>query len=194
MKDVLELLRNDHVAVRGLLADLEQRASHLSMRQKLEFLNLIEREVKIHTAVEEKIVYPAFRRAGDQDRDRALFREAIAEHHAVDELFPGLKVFLASERAFDERLREVRHAVEEHVRMEEQELFPRARELLGPEGLGVLAERVTREKQRLFESWSGGVGRTLRRAKSLVDKLVPLAVKRGAIAARSAAPGADPRR
>ncbi len=66
MKDALELLRNDHVAARGLVEDLAAMASRdeTTWKKKMDMLNLIEREVKIHTALEEKLVYPAFRAAG----------------------------------------------------------------------------------------------------------------------------------
>jgi hemerythrin superfamily protein len=151
------------------------------------------RPLEIHTALEEKIVYPAFRRAARRDRDRELVREAIDEHDRIDQLFPALKLFVASERTFEERLAQVRRAVEAHVEMEERELFPRARELFGPARLDVLGERVTREKQRLFERWNRRVGGTLRRAIRLVDKLVPGVARRRPGAARASSHAADPR-
>ncbi len=187
MKDALELLRNDHVAARGLVEDLEDMSGKKADRKKkMHMLSLIEREVKIHTALEEKLVYPAFRGAARTDADRRLFREVLHEHHEVDALFPALKVLAPTHEPFLARLREVKKVLLEHIRVEETKLFPRLRELLGPEGIGALGERITQEKGKELKSWSGMLSGPAHRVKSLVDKLTPASVKRGAVAARSA--------
>jgi hypothetical protein len=50
----------------------------------------IDREVKIHSQVEEEIFYPAFKEAARSKRDRELFFEAKEEHHVVDLAVAGL--------------------------------------------------------------------------------------------------------
>jgi hemerythrin superfamily protein len=184
--DALELLRNDHVAARGLLRDLEAMARAGTTREhEMEMLSLIEREVKIHTALEELLVYPAFHGAARERADERLFRELVDAHHAVDALFPALKLLAGTRGPFLDRLSEVGQVLIEHIEEEEGQLFPRARELLGPAGIQALGDRITREKQRLYLSWRGRVSGPLHRAKSVVDKLTPAAVKRLTVARRS---------
>ncbi len=64
-------------------------------------------------------------------------------------------------------------------------MFPRAQDLLGTEGLERMGDRMTREKEKLFESRQGAVTRPLRRVKSLADKVTPLSVKRKTVERRA---------
>lgn len=66
--------------VRQLLAGLKS-ASTPAQRQQL--LGKAKQELEVHTTIEEEIFYPAFRVARTK-KDRQLFYEATAEHHAAD--------------------------------------------------------------------------------------------------------------
>lgn len=184
--NALELLRNDHVAARGLLADLEEMNGKASRKKRMQMVNLIEREVKIHSELEEKIFYPAFRKAGRAEKDSEIFYDAVEAHHLVDKVLPDLKLRAGNADAFAAKLRVVRHLVVDHAEMEEREMFGRARELLGDEQIDRLGDRMTREKQKLLQSWQGTVTGPARRVKSLVDKATPLRMKKKAIERRAA--------
>ena len=49
-----------------------------------QLLEQIDREVKIHSQIEEEIFYPAFRDAARKRNERELYYEAKEEHHVVD--------------------------------------------------------------------------------------------------------------
>jgi len=70
-KDAIALLKEDHVKVRGLLDELEKTTEKAKSRRE-ELLQEIERELKIHTTIEEQIFYPAFREAAEKKDDRKL--------------------------------------------------------------------------------------------------------------------------
>ncbi len=179
--DALELLRNDHVAVRGLLADLQGMAAketHETKRKIRATVALIEREVKIHSELEETVLYPAFRREGDQEKDTRLWLEAIQEHDKVDKLLPALKVLAGRRNLLASRARKLESLLVSHMDMEERHMFARAREIFSPEQLDALGRQITLRKEELYKSWTGTLTQPLHRAKSLIDMITPLGIKR----------------
>ncbi len=187
----LELLRNDHVAVRGLLKDLEEMAPESSKAKVLALLRLIEREVKIHTTLEEQLFYPAFRKASAGEADRDLSMTAMRDHHAIDRLLPGLIVLAGNKGLFLPRLRAVRSLVTDHTEMEEQAMFARARELLSAAQLDALGRAITVRKEELYKSWTGTLTSPLHRLKSLLDGVAPLALKKVQLERRTHALGVE---
>jgi len=76
--DAISLLKKDHQKVRGLLKKLESAALRDDGAAE-ELLAQVDREVKIHSQVEEEIFYPAFHEAA---------RTKEEEHHVVDMVMP----------------------------------------------------------------------------------------------------------
>src|SRR5215470_17217815 len=62
VKDAITLLKADHQKVRALLGELTESSERATTKRE-ELLAEIERELKIHTTIEEQIFYPAFRDA-----------------------------------------------------------------------------------------------------------------------------------
>src|SRR5437588_7947758 len=88
--DAIALLKEDHKKVRGLLGDLEKSSMRSGPRaQKL--VAQIDKELEIHTAIEEEIFYPAFRDAVRSKDDRKMYYEAKEEHHVVKLVMPEVK-------------------------------------------------------------------------------------------------------
>src|SRR5437773_7870228 len=81
--DAISLLKKDHEKVRGLLKRLESAADRGDDRAEA-LLAQVDREVKIHSQVEEEIFYPAFKEAARTKEENKLFFEATEEHHVVD--------------------------------------------------------------------------------------------------------------
>lgn len=146
--DALELLVNDHETLRALLGELS-RTSEGDAVKRNQLLARIERELQIHTELEEQIFYPALRAAGGPEQSR-MFYEAIEEHRAVDLLvLPDLKnTDVASER-FSGRAKVLKNLVERHADEEESAMFASARRLLSAEQLAALGRRLARRKEEL---------------------------------------------
>ena len=160
-KDAIALLKEDHQKVRALLGDLEKTTDRAAgKRQKL--LADIEQELKIHTEIEEKIFYPAFREAARKDDDTKLYFEAMEEHHVVDLVLPEIKQTAADADEFAAKAKVLKDLVEHHAEEEEDEMFPRARTILGREEL----MRLGRELADAKASMSGGMVGKLKRLVS----------------------------
>jgi hemerythrin superfamily protein len=119
--DVIQLLRDDHKLVRTLFAQYA-KASH---GDKSQIAHRIIRELTIHAAVEERIVYPAFRAAF---QDPHMIYEAVEEHQLMQVLLDKLNRFRPGpgSATFDARFNVLRALVKHHVDEEESRVFPKA--------------------------------------------------------------------
>lgn len=147
-QDAIALLKEDHEKVRGLLEKLDNTTERASAtRQKL--LTQIEKEVKIHTTIEEEIFYPAFREAAEKKDDEEMFFEAAEEHHVVDLVMPELKKTDPTSPVFGAKAKVLKELIEHHADEEEKEMFPRAKKLMSKEELRDLGERLQERKKAL---------------------------------------------
>ena len=74
--EAIAVLKKDHEKVRGLLSQLERAASRNTAKAE-QLLAQVDREVKIHSQIEEEIFYPAFKEAARTKNDKELFFEAV---------------------------------------------------------------------------------------------------------------------
>lgn len=149
-ENAISMLQRDHDLVRKLLSELE---SSKSADRQESLLERIEAELKMHTQVEEKIFYPAFRDAARKEDDCELYFEALEEHHAVDVILPEVKAAETGTPKFAARAKVLKELVEHHADEEESEMFPRARKLMDDKLLRELGQQIAEEKK----SADGGV-------------------------------------
>ena len=148
--NAIELLKNDHEKVRGLLSELAETTNRAS-KGRAELLKKIALELKVHTTIEEEIFYPAFREAGEKHDDEKMFFEAMEEHRAAGDLvLPDLLKTSVTTDQFGGRAKVLKELVEHHADEEEKEMFPRARTLLGKDALAELGEHLAARKQELM--------------------------------------------
>jgi|SRR5436190_17216268 len=145
--DAITLLKKDHEKVRGLLKKLESAALRGDSKAE-ELLANIDREVKIHSQVEEEIFYPAFHEAARTKEQNKLFFEAKEEHHVVDMVMPEVSDSEGNE-IFAAKAKVLRDLIEHHADEEESEMFPAAKKLMGSEQLRELGRRIKQRKQQL---------------------------------------------
>ncbi len=144
--DAIKLLEDDHKIVRKLLAQLD-KATTVSRRKEL--LKKIEKEIKIHTKIEEKIFYPAFSEAAKTKQDNKMFFEAHEEHHLADLVLAAAKKTKVESDQFAAKAKVLKDLIEHHAEEEETEMFPRAKKLLSKDELLALGERLHQEKLSL---------------------------------------------
>ncbi|MGQ7958083.1 hemerythrin domain-containing protein [Pseudomonas sp. SP16.1] len=139
--NAIELLKKDHETVKTLLKRLEETTERaIETRKKL--LLKIEEELHIHTALEERIFYPAFKQAGAK-HEAVLSSEAKEEHRAVEALvLPDIKQTSPSTIEFAGRVKVLKELLEHHIEEEEGDMFPQAAKLLGKQRLGELGEEM----------------------------------------------------
>ena len=128
MADGFAMLEHDHRAVGELFDDYEQRGDPDLARQ-------ICFEVTVHGEIVEQVVYPALREFGDKTSE--LSDQAEDTHEDIVRTIGRIE--LAEPDDVFDLVQSLRTRVEEHVREEEESIFPTMREL------GVDAEKLARD-------------------------------------------------
>ncbi len=148
--DAITLLRDDHEMLRKLVsefADTTERA--IETRKKL--LKRLEAELRAHTTIEEELFYPAFLEASDQIDDDRMVAEGIEEHRACDrKVIPDLHKSDPSSVAYSGQAKVLKDYIFHHLGEEEEEMFPKVRELIGRNALQALGERMLARKKELL--------------------------------------------
>ncbi|HEX8408824.1 MAG TPA: hemerythrin domain-containing protein [Thermoanaerobaculia bacterium] len=143
-QDAIALLKADHKTVMTLLESLEKATG----ARRVKLLGQIEKELKVHTTIEEEIFYPAYREAAKKKDDQTMYYEAVAEHRVVDMVLPQ-----AAEGENNEELKAkakvLKELVEHHADEEEKEMFPRARQVMERAELRDLGARMEARKKEL---------------------------------------------
>ena len=128
--NAIDLLKADHERVKAILNELSE-STERGVKKRTDLLAKLEREVTLHTQLEEEILYPAFKAAGSKEQD-VMYYEAKEDHRTGDSLvLPDLKNTDPATPEFSGRVKVVKELLEHHIEEEESEMFPQARKLLG---------------------------------------------------------------
>lgn len=146
--NAIELLINDHKLVKKLLEELSATTER-AVKKRAELLQRIEQEVRIHTQLEEDILYPAIKQAGGKEEAK-MYYEAKEEHRTVDSLvMPDLLETDTGTVEFAGCVKVMKELLEHHIEEEESELFPTARKLLGKDALEAMGQAMEAQKKLL---------------------------------------------
>lgn len=152
--NAIDLLKDDHKRVKAILEELSE-STERGIKKRTELLAKLEREITLHTQLEEEILYPAFKSEGGKEED-VMYFEAKEEHRTVDSLvLPDLKETAPGTPEFSGRVKVVKELLEHHIEEEEKEMFPQARKLLGNsklEELGAQMEAMKAEYKKAFRA------------------------------------------
>jgi iron-sulfur cluster repair protein YtfE (RIC family) len=141
-RDALVLLHEDHQRIAGLFERVESDVTAFEE---------IQAELRAHTHIEEEIFYPALREALPVS-EREAIDEAIDDHADVKQMLSEMSALAADRAELKEGLDALRDSVLEHVEIEEDDLFARARAILTPEALAEMGERMAARKEELLPS------------------------------------------
>lgn len=171
--NAIQLLKDDHKKVRGLLAELEA-TTRRAARKRTDLLASIAREIEMHTRIEEEIFYPAFKAAGEKADDDKMYFEALEEHRAAGSMvLPDLQRTKTDSEQFSGRAKVLKELVEHHAEEEEREMFPRARQLLTAAELRDLGERMA-ERKRVLASAARATGMVKRAGEKLAGSVAAM--------------------
>lgn len=176
MPNALNLLKDDHSRLRGLLAKLEQ-TSERGVKVRENLVNQIEMEIKVHSKIEEEIFYPAYLAAARKKDDKELFYEATEEHHVVDMVLPELKATNPKSEQFGAKAKVLKELIEHHADEEEQEMFRRARRLMKAEELREVGDAMAKRKESLIAQFENPVLAPIKKVGSAIDKVMPAKLK-----------------
>lgn len=118
----IAILLKDHDKVKALFDQFE-KADSAAGREKI----IIEAttELKIHAVIEEEIFYPAVRQHVGKD----LMNEADEEHHVARVLIAELDASGRENDHRDAKFKVLAESVRHHIKEEENEVLPKARDL-----------------------------------------------------------------
>jgi hemerythrin-like domain-containing protein len=140
-QDAIQLLTADHGAVEQVFRQIEA-APEGETRDRL--VETAVRELSVHAAIEEQVLYPAMRRSvpnGD-----VLVEEAIEEHQQVKDTLAAIeRSHGPAER--DPLLVQLMGNVRHHVEEEEGELFPLLRSSIGADRLRTMGSELAAAKR-----------------------------------------------
>lgn len=144
--DGLELLRKDHDEVRGLFKEFRSASESEDAGRMGELCTQIFQELKVHTAIEEEVFYPAIHDAGGKELAETT-DESYEEHHVVDVLMGEIEKLAPGESAFVAKMKVLMENVEHHAKEEEEEMFPEVRKLMSEDQLQTLGADLEAAKK-----------------------------------------------
>ncbi len=141
--DAIDYLTDQHHEIASLFDQIEHA---LRMTTKLRLCRKLLDLLAVHAAIEETIFYPAAQEAGLEE----LFPSAFEGHLLVERIIAEL-VRLGGVRAeAPARLAVLKAMKRHHAEEEEEELFPRVRQLLTPGRLARLGEQLASAADKLM--------------------------------------------
>ena len=126
--DWLDALKAEHLMVMELFDEIDTTGpDDAGKRRRL--AARIKAAIDKHAFEEENVVYPVIRLSESDE----LARKLVLEHAEMKTLLYEIETAEPSAPSFMKTINALRRALEEHIREEEDEIFPRLRERLTPE-------------------------------------------------------------
>jgi hemerythrin superfamily protein len=116
-------LKNDHQEVKKLLRKIEAGED-----QELIF-EQIKAALDVHATIEEEIFYPAVKKARSTEVKDEV-REAYEEHKQIKTLLAAIAETSPDDESYSAKIMVLKEDIEHHVKEEEGEMFPDARQYL----------------------------------------------------------------
>lgn len=138
--DALELLKQDHQAVKDLFDQIDD-AEDGKQRKKL--FDQIDTQLNIHAHIEETVFYPEMQKI---DELKDMVEEALEEHQEVKTLLEEIEGRDPESDQFIASVEELMENVEHHVAEEEDEMFPKVRERCDQATLDRLGDQLESAK------------------------------------------------
>lgn len=141
-QDAIALLKAEHREVEDLFKRFEKLGDGAHKSRESTVGRIIEALSK-HAAIEEEIFYPAIRERVEQGGDDDdLVLEALEEHHVAKMALSEIEKLPSEHERFKPKVAVLIESVRHHVEEEEDELFPKVRDLFSRTELEELGERM----------------------------------------------------
>ena len=145
-QDAIALLKSDHRQVKALFSEFDKLKDDGAEEDKAAIVAQICKELKIHTAIEEEIFYPAVRKAIE---DSDLMDEALVEHAGAKDLVAQLEDATVDDDLYTAKVTVLGEQIEHHVQDEEGSMFPKAK--TAKVDMATLGAKMTQRKTALME-------------------------------------------
>lgn len=124
-QDAITLLTAQHREVHEMFEKFENMTDRAKLSKK-KLADEICQALIMHTTIEEEILYPALREAGDTDD---MVDEAVVEHASAKDLIAQVQEMDPGDDLYDAKVKVLGELVDHHVEEEEEEMFPKMKEL-----------------------------------------------------------------
>jgi hypothetical protein len=114
----LELLEQDHRQIEEWFDEYDELKND---DDKAELAEKICLALEVHTKIEEEIFYPQARKA---TKDNDLLDEAVVEHSSARRLIEEIQSMEVGDQLYDAKMRVLGEQIKQHIKEEEEELFP----------------------------------------------------------------------
>lgn len=154
--DVFTLLRRDHETVSSLFIQMQRGFAEPDTPERHRSFRQLKQELELHAAVEDLHVYRVFQQA-ETTRDDA--HDALDAHAKIKTFLDKLEAAPAYDHIWVSQFQELHKLVEQHVALEEQEMFPKGAEIMTlqeAEELGVTVETAKQAIRRNVPTTEGG--------------------------------------
>jgi len=145
-----EFLKKQHREAMAMIELLEKKDGEKLDGAGLQLFGKLKSALVFHTSVEEQIFYHTL---ANDPLTQDLIHDAYTEHRAVDQLLVGLSVPTDKWRHL---LQQLKHEISHHVDEEENDLFPKAEQLLGKARL----KEIGWQMEQLKKGKSANTGRS----------------------------------
>ena len=171
-EDAIAFLRADHDKIEDLFSTFDEIKYGRAEEDKQRVVGELCREIRMHAVIEEELFDPAVRA---EIADDDLMNEASVEHEGIRRLVCELESMQPADEMLNARMHVLDAYVTHHVREEEENIFPRARE--SEIDLAALAGRMVRRKAKLLQDPVAPMpdGALQRRASTLTSSSEPRA-------------------
>jgi hemerythrin-like domain-containing protein len=138
--DWFDALKTEHAMTLAIFDKIEATSDNQTMA-RASLLTKLKYALDKHAHQEENVIYPALRQANSTHDADAL----TAEHGYVKTYLYELETIRKDSPEWLARVRDFRTMIEEHMRMEENEVFPAFRTILSPEQNARLTSLMNKE-------------------------------------------------
>jgi len=123
--DAIEVLKSQHREVEDLFTRFEKSEGD---QDRFSVAQAICHKLEVHSIIEEELLYPIARNAGETGVDgelKEIVLESLEEHQSVERIIDDLKESTPDDESLFARVRVLKEQVLHHVEEEESQLFPR---------------------------------------------------------------------
>ncbi len=141
--NAIQLLKKDHRTVEALFKRFEKTGDDAHALRR-ELADKIVKELSIHAAIEEQLLYPAARARSEKLDDLVL--EALEEHHIAKWTLREIERMSPKDERFEAKVTVLMESIRHHVEEEQEELFPRLEKVMSKAELNALGAAMAQAK------------------------------------------------
>src|SRR5437764_3495793 len=123
--DGIDLLKKDHETVEDLFDQFEDAKESHNDEEMGALVSSICSALTVHAQIEEELFYPAIRKLPEAAE---MVDEAAVEHQMIKDLVSQLEAMRPGDDLFEAKVKVLSEYVKHHVKEEEGEIFPEARD------------------------------------------------------------------